>query len=75
MIKLYIQFWSENLKERDVSEDIIKTDLDEMDCQSVEWINADEDRFQWRLCNTVWIVGSNNRKFLDQLSMIFAKKT
>ena len=52
---MHIEFWWENLRERDLLgrprhrwEDNIKMDLREVGCDLGEWIDLAEDMDQWR---------------------------
>jgi len=57
----YIGFWLGNLRERDHLEDadvdgniIFRTDLQEVGCAGVDWIDLAQDRDSWRaLVNAV----------------------
>jgi hypothetical protein len=57
-MKMCTEFWSENQKGRDESEDLdddnIKLDLREVGWEDVDWMHLDQDTGQWRgLVNTV----------------------
>jgi hypothetical protein len=50
---MFTKFWTENLKERDDSEDLwednIRMDLTEIRWEGVNWIHLAHDRDQWRV--------------------------
>jgi hypothetical protein len=51
---MHTEFWSENLKGRNNSEDLgedgknIRMDLREIGCEIVDWIHMAQDRGHWR---------------------------
>jgi hypothetical protein len=47
-------FWQENMRERNLSEDNIRMDLREIGLEAVDWIHVAQDRDRWRdFVNTV----------------------